>query len=426
MANNTWLSVAPDLPQVQSYLFGGTWEANDIIRATIGTVSVDFVAGSTTIATVIDNLIAAWALLDEDAYPQFAEITPTRSTSTLLLTSEIEGKFFVVTLTPLETNGSAADAQTIEGIGTATTGTASTANSGKNDVNVVSNWSDGLPNASDDVHFDVGGTDRSAMYQLGAFSAVTLTSLNFFGSFTGDVGLPRIDAEGDYYQYRDDYFVVSATTINVSITGGTGSGRIKVNTGSVATTVNVFGTGSSSDPEVRAFVWKGTSASNTMRVEGGSVDVAPYGGETANLAGGVTMNGGDLRTGPGVTLSGTHNQAGGTWDSSSALGTLNMNGGLHIHRTGTVTALVLNDGTFDVRSKAAMTITDLTIGPTGVLDLTNAIGAVTVTNTAVLRPGATILDPHNRLATTFTYSCVGGPNSVNVSRGQAAATVAIS
>ena len=139
MSRNIWLGDAPAVAQVQTYLFGGTWEADDKVKVDFlmpdGSVAntYTFVAGSTTITTILDDLVTAWLALSATAFPEFAEITPSRSSNSLVLTAASAGIPFACKLTPLETGGGGADSQTVEGGTTATSGTASTANSGPND-----------------------------------------------------------------------------------------------------------------------------------------------------------------------------------------------------------------------------------------------------------------------------------------------------
>lgn len=125
--------VAGPVAQVVTYAFAGTWEADDIVRVKTmgqGTVTNDFVVGSTVVNTIIDTIVAAWNLLAIATYPELRKVTASRSGSSLVLTANSPGTPFVFELTPLETGGTPADAQTIEAVGVATLGTVSTANAG--------------------------------------------------------------------------------------------------------------------------------------------------------------------------------------------------------------------------------------------------------------------------------------------------------
>src|SRR5262245_165508 len=123
MPTNRWLGSVAGVQGVLTYLFGGTWEVDDIIRVTIGQKVYDFTAGSTVITTVLDSLVAAWNALSSDLYPEFAEVTASRSSNTFTLTGDTPGVPLAVTLTPLDVGGIPADTQTIEGVLVATTGT---------------------------------------------------------------------------------------------------------------------------------------------------------------------------------------------------------------------------------------------------------------------------------------------------------------
>src|SRR5262245_41819885 len=102
MATVRWRGDAPAVAQIQSWAFAGTWESSDLIRVTIGGKTKDFTAGSTTTATVVANLVAAWNALSGATWPEFAELTASQATTTFKLTSDTAGKPFTVTITPLE------------------------------------------------------------------------------------------------------------------------------------------------------------------------------------------------------------------------------------------------------------------------------------------------------------------------------------
>jgi hypothetical protein len=385
---------------------------------TVNGKTLTVAATTTSAATTATEIATAWNASEE---PEFAEVTAeATSGGALTLTADTPGKPFTVTVTTTESNGGAADAQTFSRAATQ-------ANVSPNDVNDAVNWSNAAVPATDNVYLDAGAGNVPLKWNLDALSAVTVTSLNVFSGFTADAGLPKLNTDAQQYtEYRPDYWVISFTTLNFGdFAGGSGSGRFKLDGGSVQSAINVYGTGSPSETGLPALIWKGTHNSNAVRIEGGSFGAAVFGGEAATIAT-LTVTGGSCLCGPGCTLTTIGLGGGGALDTSSAVGgTATVDGGSWTHRAGTLTALVLNRGTVELRNGAALTITDLTIGPEGVLDLTNAVGAVTVTNTAVLKPGATIIDPNNKLATNFVYSATGGPNSVNVTRGAAAATVTL-
>lgn len=138
-----WEGGATAVAQVQTYLFGGTWETDDLVRLQIGNRRVTVVAESTSVNTVVDNVVTAWNALEAASYPEFARITASRSSSSLVLTANEEGEPFTCTITPLESDGSASGAQTVAGGTGSTTGTTATAATGPNHWTDASNWSSG-------------------------------------------------------------------------------------------------------------------------------------------------------------------------------------------------------------------------------------------------------------------------------------------
>lgn len=395
-----------------------TKQVNTITPANVGigntfTVTVNskaytFTATATTVANVTAGLVA---LLTASTEPEFTEITWADATTAITATRTTnDGKPF--------TQSSSASG------GTATLVTATTtANQSKNDVNDVANYSTGaLPANTNDLYFSA--TDLPAKWNLGSLSGVTLTSLNVLNSFAADCGLPQLNVDGtEYSEYRPDYFVIGSTTTNFGDFSGTGSGRFKLDNSSIQTTLNIFNTGTPAESDKPALIWKGTHASNAVNLENGSFGAAVYGSEVATISA-MKVNNGTCFLGAGCTLT-TVTQAGGTIDSASAITTLTQAGGSHVHRAGAITTPTVNGGTLDLRYGGAATLTTLTVGPSGVLDLTNCAGTVTVTN-ATFKGGATIIDPADRLVFTNPFSCPNGFGSITFIRSTASLNVQFS
>lgn len=345
MATCIFRGDAPAVAQVQAWVFGGTWEANDVITATINGKAVSMVTGGTDIATFLALFVTA---LNASTIPEFAEVTWSQSTTTLIGTADTAGKPFTATMSTTETGGGGADSQTIDGT-TSSTGTSTTACSGPNFWNVAGNWSGGaVPVNSDDVI--VENTSTSILYGLDN-NSVTLTSLSVRKTFTGTIGLPKINGTGSsaYYEYRETYLKVSATTVNIGDGEGNGSGRIKLNTGTNAATVNVKGTGSTEETSLPSFLWVGAHASNVANIYSGTTGIAALAGETAtvpvirisvapNQAGDAVVI-----CGSGATLT-TINKAGGTLTLNGAATTITQTGGeTTINGTGAITTLTMRD-----------------------------------------------------------------------------------
>ena len=378
MANRKWLGQALAVAQVNTVT--PTAANSQTYTITINGKNVNFTAdASATVAEITAGLTAAFNASTE---PEFAEITATDSTTHVTLTADTAGYPF--------TNTSSAT-----GAGTNVTAT-TTANAGPNDWSTADNWSgDAVPVSTDDVYIENSSVD--ILYGLGQ-SAVTLGSLNIAQTFTGKIGLPERNANG-YAEYRftDGYLAISATTTNIGRGDGTGSGRIKLNFGSVATTMNVYGTGSPAEVGLEPLLWKGTG-SNVLNVFAGSVGcgvLAQTTTETVTLTT-LRMYGGYVRTGPACTVT-TKDQNGGVLDSWFTVTTCNMTGGTHNHYASTMSTVQINGGTLNWKSSANPTSVIVNSG--GVLDFTGDSRAVTVT-TANIYAGSKIWDPYARVTWT--------------------------
>ncbi len=383
MATKRWESGATSVAQVQTYTFAGTWEADDVNRFQVGNRIKDFTTGSTTIATLLATLYAALNALSSDDYPEFTGdntgFTASVVSPVLSLTANKAGVPFTCSITPLEAALTPADAQTINGIGTVTSGTTATASAGPNDWSTAANWDTGaIPVAADTVYID--NNSDSIFYGLSQAGA-TLTALYVYQSFEGEIGLPKLNSDDtEYPEYRTDYLTIDATTVDIGRGPGQGSGRIKINSGTVQTAVTVNNTGQAVENNLEAFLWKGTHASNAMVVRGGSVGVAVFGGETATLLTLKVENDAQVRCGQGVTL-GTVTVQGGEVEINSAIGTaLNVYDGLvTINGTGAVAQLNIYGGTVIYNTTGALGGNTVIEG-NGRLDFSQDPSPKTVTN----------------------------------------------
>lgn len=377
------------------------------IPASTGPTVTTIAAGSANATAT--NLAAAWNLGTNGA--PFNRVTASASTDTVTLTAINAGEPFTVA------------SFVSGGAGTIGAATTSTTNQSPNDWNDAVNWSTAaVPGAADTVNLD--DADVDALWNLDANTAV-VTAINVFGTWNASLGLPKL-AAGNYWEYRPRYMTLQATTVNIGRVDGRGPNLYMHDNSATACTWNIWGSGQNPEREVPCCLLLGSSASNVLNQNNGSVGVAFFGGETANLSGGINLAGGSCVCGSGVTLSGI-TQTGGTLDTASALGVVTQSGGSHVHRAGNITTLTLNGGTFEIRSDTALTITNLTIGETGLLDLALCTAAVTVTNTASLRPGWQINDPNNCLGRggSFSYTETGGFGSGQLTRNNASATVTV-
>ncbi len=398
MATRIWRGGASPTAQVQTYALAGTWEANDKIRAIVGAKVYDFTAGSTNTTAIVSAMVTAWNALSSTLYPEFSRITASGNSATFTLTADDAGLPFTVSLTPLESDGTGADSQTIEGATAATTGTVNVACTGPNHFSNANNWTGGaVPVNSDDVFYQ--DTNISCQFDIDQ-NAITLASLTVDQSFTGDLGLPRTRGTGAtaYPEYRETYLKISAATVTIGNGDGAGSGRLKLNTGAVPATLNINGSGTPSTGELRSISWLGANSGNVVNVNKGSVAAASIAGEAATIG---TLRQGfrtsvnsdtDVFLGTGVTLT-TVNKSGGTLTINSNVTTLTQTGGETILAAGTPGTLNVWGGALRYRSAGNATTMNLA----GELDCRSDLRGRQIGTLNIFK-GAIIRDPFETIS----------------------------
>jgi hypothetical protein len=243
------------------------------------------------------------------------------------------------------------------------------------------------------------------LYSLDALAAVESIALNVLASFRGKVGLPFFNEDSaPYKEYRSRYLQLKGATLTIGAGDGQGSRRIQVDTLDGLTSILVIKTAQSSD-DLHAFIWKGAHASNSLRAESGSIDVAPYPDDTATLATLVATGDAIVRTSRGTTLAAVQvdQQAEVTIDSAAALANISQ---ISVHGTATLNLLgdngideLLLNGTAPTANIAATA--DYTIGICSLyqgatLDLSNSPSSVTIT-TFNAYGHCRIIDPNGKL-----------------------------
>lgn len=161
-----------------------------------------------------------------------------------------------------------------------------TPNSGPNNWDVAANWStNSVPSSSDTPY--IADSDVDILYGLDQ-SAVTLTELHIEQTYTGTIGLPRINTDGgtgsSYFEYRETYLKVGATELFIGEKEGDGSERIKIDLGSVQSTVLITNSGDSPDGNTPPILLLGTHPSNVINVNRGELGVAYYPTEVSTVA----------------------------------------------------------------------------------------------------------------------------------------------
>lgn len=398
MANVDWIGNAPARAQVRTWLFGGTWEATDIVDVEIGTNTVSISAGSSTIATLGATVAAA---LNALTIPEFAEITWSFDTATLTATGDTAGLPFEVAVSTRDVGG-AADSQTIDGV-TSSAGTDTTTATGPNDAANAANWSGGaVPSSSDAITIAV---PRSILYGLTALAAVATSTFKVLPSFWAggaSIGLPKTHGSGSqaYNEYRSRYLQLDGATLieigrgqNV---GGSGIIQIDTQTGTV-TACTVYSSPNSPDPARKAIdllINPGAASNGNVEILGGSVSIAFDGGDskvTAKVVGDAS----DVVFGTGVTHGATTLVGGGRVEINTATTAITKTGGtLFVNGTGAHASLKEYGGQTFYNSTGALGATLIDVGAAGTLDFSQDMSAKTISSTILMAAGATLNDPH--------------------------------
>lgn len=406
MATIRFLGQAPGVAQIATVQVTA-YDAATTYKLTINGKVVSVIAQGSVNLTA-SGLSTAWNALSTTQYPEHSEVTASVATDTVTLTADVAGRPFTCT------------SSVSGGAGTIGAVTTTTANAGPNDWSSTNNWSGGaIPVGADIVYID-----NSAVPILYGFaqSAVTLAELHIPANYTGQIGLPKRN-QGGYSEYRDDYLAISATILKIGAGPGAGSGRLKINTGTNATTLDVERTAPTLEPGVPSFCWKGVHASNAVNITRGHVGISFFGLDAATLptlrVGYVTSvdNDANVVCGAGTTLT-TVNQLGGRLEVNSNTVTANVRGG-ELTLKGAATLTTLDLGVLDPRNLAKSrfyynssgTITTCNLRRNGTLDCSQDMRTRTIT-TLNQYAGSSIFDPNNGVTKAPVLS--GGATPVEV------------
>jgi hypothetical protein len=354
----------------------------NLFNVTINSKVFTFTATDTLVATVVTGLAA---LLNANTDGDVTEMTFTDSTTHLTITANTPG-------VPFTQTSSASG-------GTATNTTATTtANKSPNDANDAVNWDTGvLPGAADDVKFDQGSVP--VYWNLGALSAVALTSLERTTGYTGSIGLPIYNANG-YREYRDTEFTIGATTWNFEQASSDAADSFKFNAGATNATLSVLGEGASALGS-ESLWWRG-SGTNTVKIKDASLVIAQY-GETAAV-GTITGTNSTIRWGTVTTIT-TLDLTECTTEANATYTTLTMYGGsLTDTLAVAATTISIYDGGRLLHDSTG-TITTLTVGPGSSFEQSTEKNA-TITNKVNLYSGSSLLDPGGNLTLSGGYQTV--------------------
>jgi trimeric autotransporter adhesin len=415
MATPRWIGAALNVAQVDSITVALTWATGDTTTVTIGTRDITITLGATQTAAAMASGIKE-AINGEDAttgctfsdtgdnIPEFSEVEASLFSSTVVhVTGRTAGKPFTMSVV-----------ENTAGTGTSTEASV-TAATGENWWDNTDNWDTGvLPADGDSVYIDAGPSILFGLDQSAIEPAAVYISL----SFTGDIGLPEVNAEGGYHEYRSQYLSLGPAILQIGAGAGNGSGRIKINSTSDQVALTVFNSGTSAD-DLPAIIWKGTHASNALVQTGGDLGVAVFGGEVATLAT-INKSAGSLVCGTGTTLSGALVHAGGTLELNSLVDSslTQTAGDTVINGTGNVDQLTLQGGSVTYNTTGTLGGATIVAGD-GVLDFSQNPVAKTVTNAIDLfGTNSRILDPLKVVASLIVDGNQGADPGTQVVWGQ--------
>lgn len=389
MARKKWRGDAQGIAQVDTITVGGTYANGQVYTATMNGKDVAYTGVSGDDNTAV--AVALLAALNATSIPEFRQCTYTRNALVITVTGPSNGEPFTLT-------SAATGTGTLVRAGV-TTGT------GPNYWSNAENWSDGVVPVSTDT-VDIENSAVDILYGIDQ-NAVTLTALYIAASYTGKIGLPNTHLKG-YYEYREKFLKISATTCTIGEGDGSGSNRIKLNLGSNASAITVYKTGRGQETGIPALLLKNVHASSTLNAMFGSIGLAFEGGDVSTIPTirvGSTSSISDvsLTCGSGCTLT-TIQQSGGTVIIACNLTTWTKSGGIS-RQTGSATLTTLTqdgNGTGAPVHQwwSSGTLTTATVrGPGSVLDCQSDNRSRTLTN-GTFTGGGHILDPHKTV--TFT------------------------
>lgn len=396
MATCIWRGDGVALPQTISRTISGTWLSDEEITLTLNGKDVVIVVGDDTDPSEIAQLIAqAWngeTLTDSAAtvspldgggsIPEYAEVTAQVSGAVLTLIADTAGKPFTnPSLSTDSVDGNLGSWSTLQ------------ASAGPNHWDTAENWDgDALPANSDTAIIPAGSV--SILYGLDQ-SSVTLAALQIEQGYTGVIGLPEINTDGGYDEYRDTYLKIGATALTIGNGTGQGSQRIKIDLGSVQSAVSVNNSGQPETDTHPAILLKGTHSSNVLNIVKGSVGVAVLPSETATIA---TLSIGYLSNpdndsivvlGSGVTLT-TVNLSGGRLTVNSATTLITQTGGQLSVLSGAHAAINMDGGSCFYAS--AGTLSAVKVGNGATFDLSRDMRSKTI-SACEIYAGGRIHDP---------------------------------
>jgi hypothetical protein len=412
VATLTWTGNAHAVKQITTLTVAGTWAANDTYTLTINGKDLVLTIGNGTttaqVAASIRDMYNATTRIDGTGdntntsnaggqeFGEFCEalaVVYSTSTSVVRIIAHKAG----VPITISQTVATAGD-------GDVTAATAQTA-TGPNHWNNGDNWDTGSAPVDDDVVV-FRDSDIPVKYGLPDGTDLEVT-IQVYMSYTGQVGLPRINRENGskpYIEYRQRYVRLDDGGTGTNIAhrfglGKEGSGCTLFNLKHITVKCSpiVYGTGAPQIPGTHALNICCTANTSTINIAGGSVDFSTQDGSTSAFLT-VEQSGGDSRAINGIhTASASVRISGGTAviGGSGAINAMHIRGGnVRLEdQTGTI-ALINMYANATVEYASTATLTALNIFG-GTFDARVSTGGYTV-GTGTIYVGGKYLDPYRR------------------------------
>lgn len=256
MATVQFTGRAAAVAQVTKIVFSSI-VATNTYSVTVNGKTISAVATGTSLATLLDALIASWGASAEPEHRALVAAYHRDSGGTidgLMLTAAKAGVPWTVT------------AAATTGLATVTQDTNA---SGPNFFNVDANWSTGsMPSAGDTLEL----IDCSVSILYGLVVTTNFAALKIYASYTGQIGLPAWNTDG-YAEFRTRFLTLGDGTVPIAVTIGEGVGNhapsIRYNANDAATTLVIFdGQSNSTNYPIEITDMKSTS---TGVVYGGGV-----------------------------------------------------------------------------------------------------------------------------------------------------------
>lgn len=419
MANVRWLGGAAAVKQVTTVTIADTWATNDTVTLTVGNkaliVTIGAAFGVNDVAAALNAAINAadktTGLIGSESrnvggqeIPEFTDFSSTVLGAVVTITGNDAGKPFTISAT-----------ESTAGTGTATGATA-TAATGPNHADNAANYQGGaLPVNNDVLYFDTGDVD--CLYGLGYFRTATVAlTVNFSNDWTGQLGLPPVNVDGGYAEYRQRFFYFygassKTTTLSPGVLGNTAGGTLYLDYQGCVPAINLNAARNADMSEPSVVIAGGAATViNLVTIKAGNVSIEPDDANTGSneinlgavVLGTVGGNDNDLT----VTIGGN-----AVWDTTA---TLTINSGLiYSPKSPVSNASEIKGGVLRLRgSSIASSFGDFNVynGGTlmpiyggscdvvnifagGTLDAREAQFAFTSSNGCTAHPGSSIYDP---------------------------------